>query len=143
MRFKFIAAVTVVLSFSLLARSGDSKDGLDGTWLPVTAELAGKVQDDVFLTHHRIEVNGDKFTRTTGRAADHGTVKLNPTAKPKQLDITATDGSSKGKTILAIYERDGDTLRICYDFSGEGRPAAFKTKEGTRLFLVTYKRKQP
>jgi uncharacterized protein (TIGR03067 family) len=68
---------------------------------------------------------------------------LNPKAKPKELDIVGTDGPNKGKTILAIYEQDGDTLRICYDLSGKGRPTEFKTKEGTQSFLVTYVREKP
>ena len=68
---------------------------------------------------------------------------LNPSAKPKALDITGTEGPNKGKTILAIYERNGDTLRICYDLSGKSRPAEFKTTAGTQLFLVEYKRHSP
>jgi uncharacterized protein (TIGR03067 family) len=59
------------------------------------------------------------------------------------MDITGTDGPNKGKTILAIYERDGDTLRVCYDLSGKSRPTEFKTETGTQLFLVTYKREKP
>ena len=61
-------------------------------------------------------------------------------AKPKELDITGTDGPNKGKTILAIYERTDDTLQVCYDLSGKNRPTEFKTTEGAPLFLVTYKR---
>ena len=60
-------------------------------------------------------------------------------AKPKALDITGTEGPNKGKKIPAIYERNGDTLRVCYDLSGKSRPAEFKTTAGTRLFLVDYK----
>ena len=88
-------------------------------------------------------VKDDKYTVTVGKAVDQGTVKLNLAAKPKEMDITGTHGPNKGKTILAIYERDGDTLRVCYDLSGKSRPAEFKTKEGTQRFLVTYKRKKP
>ena len=40
-------------------------------------------------------------------------------------------------------ERDGDTLRICYDLSGKSRPTQFKTKEEIQLFLVTYKQEKP
>ncbi len=47
-----------------------------------------------------------------------------------------------GKTLPAIYELDADTLRICYDLSGQARPKEFKTTEGTKLYLVTYKRKK-
>jgi len=76
-------------------------------------------------------VKGDKYTVTVGKAVDRGNVKLNPSAKPQTLDITGTEGPNKGRTILAIYERDGDTLRVCYDLSGKNRPTEFKTKEGT------------
>jgi len=91
----------------------------------------------------KLVVKDDKYTVTVGKTVDQGTVKLNPAAQPKEMDITGTDGPNKGKTILAIYERDGDTLRVCYDLSGKGRPKTFKTKEGTQLFLVTYKREKP
>jgi hypothetical protein len=48
-------------------------------------------------------------------------------------------------TVIRGYgdERDGDTLRICYDLSGKSRPTQFKTKEETQLFLVTYKQEKP
>jgi len=34
-------------------------------------------------------------------------------------------------------------LRICYDLSGKSHPEEFKTKEGTQLYLVTYKLQKP
>jgi uncharacterized protein (TIGR03067 family) len=74
---------------------------------------------------------------------DKGTIKLNPSATPKALDITGTEGPNKGRSIPAIYDREGDTLRICYDLSGKSRPTAFKSAEGTKLFLVTYQREKP
>jgi uncharacterized protein (TIGR03067 family) len=77
---------------------------------------------------------------TVGEKADKGTVKRNSAAKPKELDITGSEGPNKGKSILAIYELDGDTLRVCYDLGGKNRPTDFTTKEGTLRFLVTYKR---
>jgi uncharacterized protein (TIGR03067 family) len=58
------------------------------------------------------------------------------------MTITGTDGPNKGKTFLAIYERDGDTLKVCYDLSGKAHPTEFKTAQGTQLFLVTYKREK-
>ena len=87
-------------------------------------------------------IKDDNYTVTVGTKVDKGTVKLNPKALPKALDITGTDGPNKGKTILAIYELDSDTLRVCYDLSGKSRPKEFKTKADTQLFLVTYKREK-
>ena len=91
----------------------------------------------------KLVVKDDKYTVTVGKQVDRGAVKLSSKAKPKTLDATGTEGPNKGKTILAIYERDGDTLRVCYDLSGKSRPTEFKTREGTQLFLVTYKREKP
>ena len=145
MLVKSSAAFTLLFCLSLAVGGGETKDGdgLDGTWLPETAELGGKAFPDELRKTIKLEVKGDKYTVTVGKGVDKGTVKVNAKAKPKELDIVGTDGPNKGKTILAIYERDGDTLRVCYDLSGKARPTEFKTKEGTALYLVTYKREKP
>jgi uncharacterized protein (TIGR03067 family) len=145
MPHKPFVVLALVLSFALTAAGGDARDGdtIQGTWLPATAEFGGKPFPDEVRKSIKLVVKDDKFTVTVGDQADRGTVKLNPAAKPKELDITGTDGPNKGKKILAIYERDGDTLRICYDLSGKARPTEFKTAEGSQLFLVTYKREKP
>ena len=136
-----LLAFAVVLTFSSAAWSGDTNDDtIDGAWLPTSAELGGqKFSDDVRKTI-KLVVKDDKYTVTVGMQVDRGTVKLNPSAKPKALDVTGTDGPNKGKTFPAIYERNGDTLRVCYDLSGKSRPAEFKTAKQTQEYLVTYKR---
>jgi uncharacterized protein (TIGR03067 family) len=145
MLLKAFAMLALLLSFALAARSDDAKDPdtIQGTWLPATAELGGKPFPDQVRKTIKLVVKGDRYTVTVGKEVDQGNVKLNPSAKPKEMDIIGTDGPNKGKTILAIYQRDGDTLRICYDLGGKNRPTEFKTKAGTQLFLVTYKREKP
>jgi len=138
-----LVALVLVLAFSSAARSDDKDDEtLQGSWLPSAAELAGQEFPDEVRKTIKLVVKDDKYTVTVGADVDQGTVKLNPSAKPKAMDITGTDGPNKGKTILAIYERKGDTLRVCYDLGGKSRPTEFKTKAGTQLFLVTYKREK-
>ena len=117
-------------------------DTLQGSWLPSAAELGGKPYPDEIRKTIKLVVQGDRYTVTVGEAVDQGTIKLNPAANPKEMDITGTVGPNKGKTIPAIYERDGDTLRVCYDLSGQGHPKEFKSQEGTLLFLVTYTREK-
>jgi uncharacterized protein (TIGR03067 family) len=144
MMFRLFVVLTLVLSCALAARSGDAKDdALQGTWLPSSAELGGKMFPDEVRKTIKLVVKDDKYTVTVGTLVDLGTVKLNPAAKPKAMDITGTEGPNKGKTILAIYERDGDTLRVCYDLGGKDRPTEFKSTAGSLLFLVTYKREKP
>ena|SRR5438309_8995474 len=141
MLFKQVVALVLGLTFSWAAWSADAKDdGIQGTWRPSEAELGGQKYPDEFRKTIKLVVKDDKYTVTVGQAVDEGTIKLMPSAKPKAMDITGTEGPNKGKTFPAIYERNGDTLRICYDLSGKKRPTEFKSEPGTQLFLVTYKR---
>lgn len=142
---RLLVAFVLVLSLSSIAGSDDAKDGdtIQGIWLPSSAELGEKKFPDEVRKSIKLVVEGDKYTVTVGDKVDKGTVKLDPKAKPKELDITGTEGPNKGKTIRAIYEREDDTLRVCYDLSGKSRPKEFETEAGTQLFLVTYKREKP
>jgi uncharacterized protein (TIGR03067 family) len=133
----------VFTQFYPVLKAARDRDTLEGTWLPSMAELGEKAFPDEVRKTIKLVVKGDRYTVTAGKAVDQGTVKPNPSAKPKALDVTGTAGPNNGKTIQAIYERDGDTLRICYDLSGKTRPSEFKTRAGTQLFLVTYKRQKP
>ena len=141
-----IRFITLIMALAVVqtAKSEGSKDSaaIQGTWLASTAELGGKPFPDEVRKSIKLTLKDDKYTVTVGKNPDHGTVKLDPSAKPKAMDITGTEGPNKGKKIPAIYELNGDTLKICYDLSGKSRPMAFKTTEGTQLFLVTYKREK-
>lgn len=131
-----------LFSFALAAEDTKKVGALDGTWLPESAELSGKAFPDEVRKMIKLVIAGDQYTATVGKSVDKGTCKVNPDAKLKELDITGADGPNKGKTILCIYDLDGDTLRVCYDMSGKGRPTEFKTTEGSPLFLVVYKREK-
>ena len=139
-------AMILAMSVATLCRGDDTKkndaESIDGTWLPSAAELSGEKFPDEVLKTIKLVVGDEKYTVTVGEGVDKGTVKLDPSAKPKALDITGTEGPNKGKTMLAIYDRSGDTLRVCYDLSGTARPGDFKTEKGKPLFLVSYEREK-
>jgi hypothetical protein len=42
--------------------------------------------------------------------------------------------------MLAIFELEKDTLRVCYDLQGKERPTEFSSSKEKPYFLVTYKR---
>jgi uncharacterized protein (TIGR03067 family) len=127
-------------SSSVLAKDAD--EAIQGTWQASTAELGGQKYPDQIVKTIKLLVQGDIYLVTVGTQRDSGTLKLDVKAKPKAIDITGTEGPNKGKLIPAIYEMNGDILRICYDLSGNSRPASFKTEAGTQLFLVTYQREK-
>jgi uncharacterized protein (TIGR03067 family) len=136
----------ICLATILFAAAAWSQDAADerklfqGTWLPTAAELSENPFDEATLKTMKLVIEGDKYTVTIGKLIDKGTTKIDPAAKPKTMDIIGDDGPNKGKTFLAIYELNGDTLRVCYDLTGKVRPSEFKTKKGELLFLATYKR---
>ena len=124
---RYLLTLCIVLSSCAVSRGDDAKnDGMQGVWLPVTAELGGQKFPDAVLKTIKLEVKGDEYLVMVGTQPDRGTCKLVPSAKTKSVDITGTDGPNKGKTFQAIYERNGDTLKVCYDLSGKSRPTEFK-----------------
>jgi uncharacterized protein (TIGR03067 family) len=140
----FIRLSLCSLALVLTAHAGDqSKDAkaIQGTWLPVKAELGGVTMKDDFLKSIVLNLDGAKY-EVTAESVDKGTYTIDPAAKPKTLDITGTEGPNVGKKIPAIYELEGDTLRVCYGLRGSPRPTEFKSLTGTQTFLVTYKRKK-
>ena len=112
---------------------------IEGNWIPVSFEINGqKLPEESFKNTQLVLTDGNYKYQN-----DQGTYKLIPTEKPKAMDITGTAGPNQGKTILAIYELTGDTLRICYDLGGKTRPSEFSTMAGTKQFLAYYKRSKP
>ena len=115
---------------------------IEGTWLPVEAELGGQKFPDELLKTMKLTMSDGRYTVNVGEQIDNGLIKLEPATKPKAIDITGTEGPNKGKTFLAIFELTGDTLQICYDLAGKERPTEFKTAKDTKQFLVSYKQEE-
>jgi uncharacterized protein (TIGR03067 family) len=127
---------------SLAAEPLDDAKAVQGSWNPVKAELAGQPMTDAILTNISLKLQNGKYEVLVGDAPDRGTYSIDFTTRPKSMIITGTAGPNSGKTFPAIYELKGDTLRICYDLSGAKQPTAFKSIVGTKLYLVTYRRKK-
>ncbi len=144
MSYRWFVVLALAFPLSPVVRGADAGDDkMDGTWLMESAEIGGQKFPDEIRKAAKLVIKDGKYTVTIGPGeSDQGTVKLDLKAKPKTMDITSTDGPNKGKTILAIYELNDDTMKVCYDLGGKSRPTAFKSEPGTQLFLVTYKRQK-
>jgi uncharacterized protein (TIGR03067 family) len=139
LNFSFILAT----SLSVLAASPpDDAKAIQGNWTPSKAELSGQAMTEEVMKSISHKLTKDQYEVSVAGNLDKGTYTLDSTGKPRGLSITGTEGPNRGKTFPAIYELEGDTLRICYDLSGTKRHTEFKSLAGTRLFLVTYNRKQ-
>jgi uncharacterized protein (TIGR03067 family) len=137
-----------LIAFTSIAIADDKKQAdefkkMDGTWLVVKGELGGTALPEEVTKTFTLTLAGGKYAVKVGGQDDKGTCTIDPTKKPKELDIKGEEGPNKGKTIPCIYDLDGDTLKVCYDLSGKKRPTEFKTEKDTLLYLAVYKRQKP
>ena len=137
-----LSVVSLALAVTTLAgdKSDDAKT-IQGTWLPVKAELRGQPMKDEVLKIISLKLDGKNY-EVRAEMLDKGTYTIDPAANPKAIDVTGVEGPNAGKKIPAIYELDGDTLTICYNLGQGPRPAEFKSPDGKMIFLVKYKRKK-
>jgi uncharacterized protein (TIGR03067 family) len=121
----------------------DDGKKMEGAWKPDTAEFGGEKVNSEELARITVTIKGNKYTTVAGDGKDEGTFQLYSAKKPKAMDITGTEGPNKGKTIPAIYELDGDTMRVCYALQGTNHPTEFKSTVENKYLLINYKRQKP
>jgi uncharacterized protein (TIGR03067 family) len=142
---KQLFGVVILVGAALAVAADDAKDEmkkLEGTWLVVSGENDGEKFPDEAAKSMKAIVKGDKVTIYMGdKVVGEATYTVDPTKKPKTMDTTSTMGPDKGKKSLAIYEFDGDTLKICFT-EGDERPKELTGKKGSKCFLIVYKREK-
>ena len=115
-----------------------------GTWVYERQTIGGWDLPEDRRDKIWVVVEGDIMTKT-GVAGSNlkYKFKLDPTTTPKSIDLVSHEHPS-GKTFthIGIYEWDGETLRMCFDNSGEKRPKEFRSpKEQDNIYLSVLKRK--
>ena len=114
---------------------------LQGEWSMVSGEIDGKAMPDEFLKGAKRVAKGDETTVViAGQVFMKATFTIDPAKKPKTIDYAMTDGFSKGKKQLGIYEIEGETVKFCFASPGKDRPSDFTTKEGSGRTLSVWKR---
>ena len=109
---------------------------LQGAWTATAVELGGQTAPKSAFDGKRMMFSGDLVSRF-GKVNQIRELRLNPTTTPKQIDI---GGSVEGQFSKAIYELNGDRLRLCLPQKTEhARPKSFDT-EGTLHLHVTLQR---
>jgi uncharacterized protein (TIGR03067 family) len=116
-------------------------DALRGTWKMASLEIEGTLVPAEKLTTSTLTIKGDKYIIKVNDQTFETTMKLDPTKKPKTIDMTFLDGANKDKTALGIYDLDGDTFKMCRARSpGTDRPGEFGTWPNSDTFLVVWKK---
>jgi uncharacterized protein (TIGR03067 family) len=136
------SCVALFLTAGWLSAADPAQDELkklEGTWEFKSSDLAGKPVPAEFLRDGKLVIKGDKYTLSTlGEVTDEGTIKIDPTKKPRTIDRVST--KIKDFTTYGIYELDGDKLRICEN--GQKRPTEFDSSKGMLTSLNTFQRKK-
>jgi uncharacterized protein (TIGR03067 family) len=124
-------------------------EALQGKWVVIGREVLGKKATEKELeevkTYVLIEGNkGKAWMEENGDKGDtsEGTIELDPSAKPKAVDITYTRGLLKGCNVPAIYELKGDTLKVCFAWQSKNRPTEFLGDPDGKTVFIVYKREK-
>jgi uncharacterized protein (TIGR03067 family) len=133
-----------------LVLAGDAKDEAikkerkkyEGTWQVVSLEVDGNKasEEDAKKITVINEANGKWRIEIDGKVVSQGTSEIDPTKKPKTVDLTETEGDNSGKTSLGIYELEDDTRKVCVARTGEKRPTEFAAPAGSGNILAVLKR---
>lgn len=125
--------------------SKEEQKKLEGAWRLISRETDGKADPADKIKDIVMVNDGQNFVfrgSASGSGAMKGTFKVDASKKPKAMDRVPADGPRKGKTLLGIYNLEGDMLTICVSIAGKERPTTFATKENSGLLLSVFKREK-
>jgi uncharacterized protein (TIGR03067 family) len=120
---------------------------LEGAWQMATEERDGNSRP----VKDKWIIKGDHYTCLyNGSPLATYRISIDTSKKPRQIEtfMEMKDFKGKpteGKPLIGIYEIDGDTLRVCYQFYNHtdtplGRPDKFAAPKGSNTLLLTLKR---
>jgi uncharacterized protein (TIGR03067 family) len=155
MRLFGVAVLAIVSLFAAVrsqAADGEAKEegvakdlqAFKGTWRMISKEVDGKKfgEEEIKDVIATFDGSGKASVRRGDKVIGEGTAKLDPTTKPKTVEVTFTEGEHKGKTIPGIYEIEGGAFRVCVARPGDERPTEFSAKAGSGHTLVVYQREK-
>lgn len=116
---------------------------LQGEWSMVSGSADGQPMPDLLLKQMKRVCKGDEATVTlAGQVYIKAKISIGPSKKPKTIDYQMTDGFTKGKKQLGIYEVEGATFKSCFGKSGAERPTDFTSKPGDDRTLSVWQREK-
>ena len=111
---------------------------LQGYWRVTALEMDG--QPAPVFGDASVVIKGNRFTTSGMGEVYKGTLELDDSKKPRQLDMKFTAGPEKGNSNPAIYKLKDDAWTMCIATQGPNRPRTFATKSGSGFVLETLSR---
>jgi uncharacterized protein (TIGR03067 family) len=115
---------------------------IEGLWRVVALEVNGQKSDDEDCKKLTVINGNDGSWRllSEGNEISKGVTTIDPTMKPRTIDVTPTEGSGQGDHWLGIYELGDNTRKLCFVSSDHPRPTDFTSTPGSERILVTFER---
>ena len=140
-----LAAVTVVPGWA------DEKEAvkkdmahLQGEWSMVSGFADGQSMPAPIVKRMKRVCKEDEVTTTIGgQIFFKARISIDPSKTPKTMDYQMTEGVTKGKEQLGIYEVEGDTFKSSFGRPGAERPTDFTSKPGDGRTVSAWKRNKP
>ena len=142
---RVIGAFALVLTLigTVAAQDANKKEMslLEGEWSMVSGQADGQPMPKQFVdTGKRVAKDGEVTITIGGQTFFKAKFTIDATKKTKTIDYVMTEGFTKGKTQLGIYELDADTVKFCFAAPGKERPTDFTAKEGSQQTFSVWKR---
>jgi uncharacterized protein (TIGR03067 family) len=133
----------LILTASLLL-GADARDDsatnelkqLAGAYTMASGEHRSEKLSEERIKEASLTIDKDRYTAKFGNDTITGTLKLNPTKTPKEIDATGSDGN----TMLGIYKFEKGQFTVCFAPAGQERPKEFSIKNGTGDFIHVWKK---
>jgi uncharacterized protein (TIGR03067 family) len=110
---------------------------LEGKYTVTHMEKAGKAAEKEKAESVKIAISGDELaiqiTRDGEKQEHKAKVKVDAAKTPRTIDISPTDGESKGKTFPGIYKIEKGEVTLVFTEEGD-RPKEFKS-EGKAMLI--------
>ena len=140
MRFtRYLVVVALVSTFTTLQAGDNKKDEekLMGTWTLLSGKKGGEDAPPKILETFRLTFEKDGKIQVKVENEDKtGTIKVDASKKPKQIDFTVDN-----KTLEGIYVFEGENLKLCLG-EANNRPNDFTSPAGTKTMLMVLKKEK-
>lgn len=133
----FIFLLTLCFSCASTKNTTMRSGRLNGTWVPLKQEIAGKELPVVVFEKQKLIISDSSYT-LIAESTDKGIVKYTD----GRMDIYGKEGVNTGKHFTAIYKFETGQLTICYNLSGNSYPETFDTRGRPMYFLSVFKKEQ-
>ncbi len=115
-------------------------DLLQGSWSIKALMLEGQAMPSVMFANASIVVQANRFVSLGMGTPYEGTLELDSSTNPHQLNMNFDVGPEKGNVNLCIYELAGDVWKLCIATRGSTRPTAFLSTPGTDIAVQMIQR---